>query len=220
MMLLLKLLNCRETQLYDLLFFLDYARMKPRSSSTSVASSGNSRQCSNDKLLKCHAPGCRQTFSYRMERSRHMKKHHSNIIKKKLPFIVTQDEQYSCVQCSALFKHRPSIYKHLKICGKLKEKETICSVCNKSFDYPSRLTTHMTTHEKEIRSCNKCGKIYKREDHLQKHQEACSTTRTINFSHDPCLMEIQSQTTAASAQLSDNTSVSPVDYDAEMESLY
>ena len=29
----------------DLLFFLDYARMKPRSSSTSVASSGNSRQC-------------------------------------------------------------------------------------------------------------------------------------------------------------------------------
>ena len=78
----------------------------------------------------------------------------------------------------------------------------------------------MTTHEKEIRSCNKCGKIYKREDHLQKHQEACSTTRKINFSPDPCLMEIQSQTTAASAQLSDNTSVSPVDYDAEMESLY
>ena len=72
MMLLLKLLNCRETQLYDLLFFLDYARMKPRSSSTSVASSGNSRQCSNDKLLKCRAPGCRQTFSYRMEKSRHM----------------------------------------------------------------------------------------------------------------------------------------------------
>ncbi|XP_045904129.1 zinc finger protein 665-like [Micropterus dolomieu] len=98
-------------------------------------------------------------------------------------------ECYTCPDCQKNFAFPEDLNKHLEI--HVKENNGTCPKCDETFSSPEELETHMGVHEKSY-SCNTCGKKFKVEYALKKHEQGhkdeqyyCSLCRKrfIKLSH-------------------------------------
>lgn len=115
-------------------------------------------QSSSPKSLTCGE--CGKIFG----RMYHLKRH-----------IVTHQkdgEGYTCPDCQKKFTFPEELNKHLQI--HLKEDNGTCPKCNKTFSGAEELEAHVRVHLKSF-SCDTCGKTFKVEYALKKHQQGHQT---------------------------------------------
>ena len=63
---------------------------------------------------------------------------------------------------------------HRNMCKGFRHKVIYsCDSCSKQFLYKSKLEEHAKMHSRESCNCDKCGKMYKRKDHLLKYASKC-----------------------------------------------
>ena len=82
--------------------------------------------------------------------------------------------RFSCSDCNQTFTSKRSLSKHN--CRQSEDKENEdqnfqCEQCPKSFANATRLYAHVIrNHSNVFHDCDRCGKRFKRTDHLKKHQ--------------------------------------------------
>ena len=102
---------------------------------------------------KCPNIGCRKSFKYRMQLSRHKDQCQLPAPEKKGPkYIKLAGGSLQCGRegCSYTTPYRTSIDRHLKKKSCFKKQEIHeCHFCDKTFQFPSRLNAHMNYHLKK-----------------------------------------------------------------------
>ena len=131
------------------------------------SSKGNS-----GKLFECQNSGCRLTFKYSSQLSRH-KKICSKPPPNKKKFEMVQN-RYVCVSCTKSYAHRPNLMRHLKSCNGKRSSKTnhVCPLCTKEFQYPSKLKRHMDQMHSEKalnRMCESSNFISRQDSQLRAH---------------------------------------------------
>ena len=132
-------------------------------------------------LNSCPNRGCRKTFKYRMERTRHLDCEKcegvppdpSVVAEKK---VKNDNDMCICKKCNTEVTHINNISRHLKVCKvkKVQKQKYSCDICQKIFLFKSKLERHIATHSRPSFECQYCSKIFNTEDHhisLQTHIE-------------------------------------------------
>lgn len=120
-----------------------------------------------DKKYECTK--CEKQFSQRQSLSRHKQS-------------ICGTVKFSCSKCKKVLKRKDSLNQHMRLCkGK---KELKCQVCDKEFTYTWFLQRHIKQSHTEKKSfkCLQCNLVYKREDHLKKHEMKCLKESMNNVS--------------------------------------
>lgn len=134
-------------------------------------------QSSSPRKLICG--DCGKMFGRMYHLKRHIVTHHRE----------SDRECYTCPDCQKKFAFPEDLNKHLEV--HVKENNGTCPKCNETFSSPEQLEGHMRLHEKSY-SCNTCGKKFKVEYALKKHEKShqdvqyyCSLCRKhfIKLSH-------------------------------------
>ena len=97
-----------------------------------------------------------------------------------------------------IHKYIQGCYRHLKLCGVRKERETFqCTTCFKSFEFRCRLKNHMNapcklnapanTGKQHNHTCFLCNKHFKTIRSLQNHTSLCYSGGSINDCFIPSL---------------------------------
>ena len=121
-----------------------------------------SRKMNVDTIYTCPNIGCRNSFKYRIQRGRHMKKCEKAKPDKVSKIVKNYIGSYNCKKCSKVIKHRNNVNIHLNLCnGKENIKETVCSVCGKIFQFPSKFQVHMRVLKKLPHQYQVCDKSLK-----------------------------------------------------------
>ena len=129
---------------------------------------------------KCKNVGCRQSFKWPMQLSRH------KIVCKFEKFVKKKNYEsingsFVCSKCSKTFKHQSNMTRHASNCSEKIVKEYSCDKCPKTFRYKCRLIQHTKVHQKEeLKVCSNCDKRFQRIDHFLKHKEVCSKTDMLS----------------------------------------
>lgn len=113
-------------------------------------------QSSSPKSLTCG--DCGKVFHRMYHLKRHIVTHRKEL----------GGECYSCPDCKKKFAFPEDLNKHLQI--HLKENNGTCPKCNETFGSQEELEAHVKVHEKSY-SCNTCGKKFKVEYALKKHEK-------------------------------------------------
>lgn len=89
--------------------------------------------CSNEKLVSCDYPGCKQTFRSRFSYKRHQLVH-------------TKERKYVCKKCGKKFTFAQHLREHGYRHDNL--KPYVCSInnCQETFRHSSELSLHRRTH--------------------------------------------------------------------------
>lgn len=101
---------------------------------------------------------CGRVFKRRTHLRRHILGHRK----------ATNGEYYTCSKCPQTFAFPEDLKRHMR--KHEKEEQGICPLCSKSFASPEDLPTHMD--EVHNWTCSICGKKFKLETALKKHEEA------------------------------------------------
>ena len=112
-----------------------------------------------DKKISC--PYCDEKFRVRSRLLIHIDVNH------------TEGHNYKCNQCDYTAKNYASVNRHRRIAHMPKNEthKNVCPICNKSFLVLSRLKVHMKSHSNaKPYVCKLCGRGYKFEYLLKKHQ--------------------------------------------------
>lgn len=117
-------------------------------------------QSRSPKSLTCAE--CGKIFGRMYHLKRHMVTHQKEAV----------GETYSCPDCQKKFTFPEELNKHLRI--HLQGNSGSCPKCSKSFSGAEELEAHLRLHLKSF-SCDTCGKTFKVECALKKHQHGHQT---------------------------------------------
>lgn len=101
---------------------------------------------------------CGRVFKRRTHLRRHILGHRK----------ATNGEYYTCSRCPQTFAFPEDLKRHMR--KHEKEEQGICPLCSKTFATPEELPAHM--NEVHNWTCSVCGKKFKLETALKKHEEA------------------------------------------------
>lgn len=101
---------------------------------------------------------CGRVFKRRTHLRRHILGHRK----------ATNGEYYTCSRCPQTFAFPEDLKRHMR--KHEKEEQGICPLCSKTFASPDELPAHMD--EVHNWTCSVCGKKFKLETALKKHEEA------------------------------------------------
>ncbi|XP_041641741.1 zinc finger protein 585A-like [Cheilinus undulatus] len=114
------------------------------------------KKVANPRSLSCG--DCGKVFGRMYHLKRHIMSHRK----------ATNSECYTCPDCQKNFAFPEDLNKHLEI--HVKENNGTCPKCDEKFSTPEELEAHMGIHDKTY-SCNTCGKKFKVEYALKKHEQ-------------------------------------------------
>ena len=124
---------------------------------------------SNDRPHQCDE--CGKRFVDKSSMTRHVRTH-------------TQVKPFSCDKCERCFNQSGSLRRHQQNrhekagCNSIKsstklQKQHQCNVCTKMFSLKHQLKRHLLTHSRNrMFTCDECGRAYKSQSSLRKHQIA------------------------------------------------
>lgn len=106
---------------------------------------------------------CHKLFSKERNLKRHMRYHDPG------------HSKYQCDYCSRLFAEKGRLELHIR--SHLDIRDFPCQLCPKKFVYKQLLNIHMRTHTGERPHACWCGKAYKHNTDLKRHQYEHTNTR-------------------------------------------
>lgn len=131
------------------------------------------------KLYSCKNFGCRQSFKWASQLSRHKKVcTRPSIEKKKYD---TYNGKFRCLACFKSYGLKHNFNRHIKSCNKGRhvEKSLKCIHCEKEFMFKSKLDRHIQqVHTGISKNCGVCGKHFRR-DLLETHSCSVETLHHI-----------------------------------------
>ncbi|KAJ8708178.1 hypothetical protein PYW08_010544 [Mythimna loreyi] len=147
------------------------------------------------KKIKC--PKCPKMFSTNKMLTLHDKLHHVAAIcklcfvqfpsKKDLRAHLNKHEVNTCPRCNKAFLNKHTFKLHLRICGKLEERQPsfFCDICSKGYATKNGLRTHLKTDHGfgTVLSCNWCGKKFDAKSRLNNHIVKHTKARNFHCSH-------------------------------------
>ena len=88
-----------------------------------------------------------------------------------------EQKSFSFEKCNKYFKRKDALKEHCSSCKG--PKEQLCKICGKKFPYQCNLKHHIEQkhRNKDLLSCEKCGKQYERLWHFKSH--TCVRTNNL-----------------------------------------
>eukprot|EP00794_Sanderia_malayensis_P010570 gene10570-11691_t len=151
------------------------------SNSSTLTSKNDQQQPGRPKEYSCTNSGCRESFKWASQLSRHKKNCTKPSMQQKQFDLI--NGSFRCLSCSKSYAHRPNILRHLKTCKGSQASSNVHerSYCSRNFTYKSTLERHMDqVHNAESINCRKCGICgfkFRRKDHLEAHMQKCNGIR-------------------------------------------
>ena len=139
-----------------------------------------------EQYFTCKNIGCRASFKWRMQLSRHLKNcPHEKPTKE----YSIQNGQYICGKCSKAIKHQSDIKRHLQIWKDKDEKSLYkCPLCPRTERFKCWLEKYMKQHALQTsKTCPNCHASFKRIDHFQNHQIVCKGNNEGNVNDEQSL---------------------------------
>ena len=126
------------------------------------------------KIYSCLNSGCRKSFKWASQLSRHKKECVYPAKEKSETYKIVKG-RYTCRSCSSSYAHRPNIIRHLRNCNNTPKitEHYRCRTCMKVFAYKCKLKRHESTHTNN-NTCHICHRTFRRRDHLAKHEPKCT----------------------------------------------
>ncbi len=110
--------------------------------------------CQSRMSFKCEI--CNGRFAEKAELQTHMSSKHAS------------EKTYHCNACSRMFARKDTLTRHLSVHLPASFK---CDHCLKTFNRKDNLKEHIkTAHQNKTHQCQKCGKQYKWNSSLVRHQ--------------------------------------------------
>ena len=133
-----------------------------------------------EKLIACKNIGCRKTFRWRVQRSRHERGCTYPAPESKVSkYQKDENDMWQCTQCSKTFKHQSGVIKHGNKgkCSVIHAPSYFtCNMCSASFVFECRLIQHKKKHAPEVQKvCTTCDRKFKRKDHFEIHIKHCNS---------------------------------------------
>ena len=116
-----------------------------------------------DPKFKCEY--CDKAFKRQFHLTAHVGTAHENEGLKK---------QFNCTKCGKVFNKNSNLKRHLKVHESEEIKTFQCLLCDKSYHIQYHLERHLESHMDTTYNCDKCGKIFNREDNLLRHSKICN----------------------------------------------
>ena len=129
-----------------------------------------------EKLIACKNIGCRKTFRWRVQRSRHERGCTYPAPESKVSkYQKDENDMWQCTKCSEAFKHQSGVIKHV-IKGKCQHISRITCARPHSLISDESSSASQKNYALEVQKvCTTYDKHFKRKDHFERYIKNCNS---------------------------------------------